>query len=91
VNRHRPSVDVMLRSLAQNAGPNALGVMLTGKGADVAEGMGEMRRAGARTLAQDEKSSVVWGMPGEVVKRGYAEEALSLGKIAGRLVELALG
>jgi two-component system, chemotaxis family, protein-glutamate methylesterase/glutaminase len=91
VNRHRPSVDVMFRSLAQNAGPNALAVMLTGMGADGAEGMGEMRHAGARTLAQDEKSSVVWGMPGEVVKRGFAQEVLSLGKIAGRLVELAQG
>ncbi len=88
VNRHRPSVDVMLRSLAQNAGPNSLGVMLTGMGADGAEGMGELKEAGARILAQDEKSSVVWGMPGEVVKRGFADEVLSLTKIAGRLIEL---
>lgn len=88
VNRHRPSVDVMFRTLAQNVGPNAVGVMLTGMGADGAEGMGEMHEAGARTIAQDEKSSVVWGMPGEVVKRGFADEVLSLGKIADRLVEL---
>jgi two-component system chemotaxis response regulator CheB len=89
VNRHRPSVDVMLRSLAQNAGPNAIGVMLTGMGADGAEGMGEIQAAGAPTIAQDEKSSVVWGMPGEVVKRGYADQVLSLGKIAARLQELS--
>ena len=88
VNRHRPSVDVMFRSLALNAGPNALGVMLTGMGADGAEGMGEMHRAGAHTIAQDEKSSVVWGMPGEAVKRGYVDDVLALGKIAGRLIEL---
>jgi two-component system chemotaxis response regulator CheB len=90
VNRHKPSVDVMFRSLAQNAGPNAIGVMLTGMGADGAEGMGEMKQAGASNLAQDEKSSVVWGMPGEVVKRGYADEVLSLHKIPARLQELAL-
>jgi two-component system chemotaxis response regulator CheB len=88
VNRHRPSVDVMFRSLAQSAGPNALALMLTGMGADGAEGMGEMRAAGARTLAQDEKTSVVWGMPGEVVKRGFAEEVLPLARIAGRLEAL---
>ncbi len=55
---------------------------------DGAEGMGEIQASGARTIAQDEKSSVVWGMPGEVVKRDFADEILSLGKIAGRLVEL---
>jgi two-component system chemotaxis response regulator CheB len=89
VNRHRPSVDVMLRSLAQNAGPNAVGVMLTGMGADGAEGMGEIQGVGAPTIAQDEKTSVVWGMPGEVVKRGYADEVLPLGKIAARLVDIS--
>jgi len=89
VNRHKPSVDVMLRSLAQNVGPNAIGVMLTGMGADGAEGMGEMKAAGAPIVAQDEKSSVVWGMPGEVVKRGYADTVLPLNKIAGKLISLA--
>jgi two-component system chemotaxis response regulator CheB len=88
VNRHRPSVDVMFRSLAENAGPNALAVMLTGMGADGAEGMGEMKQAGAYGIAQDEKSSVVWGMPGEVVKRGFADEVLALNKIAARLMAL---
>ncbi|HEB95359.1 MAG TPA: chemotaxis response regulator protein-glutamate methylesterase [Sedimenticola thiotaurini] len=91
VNRHKPSVDVMLRSLAQNAGPNTIGVMLTGMGDDGASGMGEVKESGGTTLAQDEKSSVVWGMPGEVVKRGFADEVLPLGRIAGRLVQLSRG
>jgi two-component system chemotaxis response regulator CheB len=78
----------MIRSLAQNAGPNAIGVMLTGMGDDGAAGMGELKAAGAPIIAQDEKSSVVWGMPGEVVKRGFADDVLSLGKIAPRLREL---
>jgi two-component system chemotaxis response regulator CheB len=89
VNRHKPSVDVMFRSLAQNAGPNAVALMLTGMGNDGAEGMGEMKQAGSPTIAQDEKTSVVWGMPGEVVKRGYADEVLPLGRIGRRLVELS--
>ncbi len=89
VNRHKPSVDVMFRSLAQNAGPNTIAVMLTGMGDDGAAGMGEMKEAGATTLAQDEKSSVVWGMPGEVVKRGFADEVLTLMKISSRLQALA--
>jgi len=89
VNRHKPSVDVMFRSLAQNAGPNAIGLMLTGMGADGAEGMGEMKEAGASIVAQDENSSVVWGMPGEVVKRGFADTVLPLHKIAGKLISLA--
>ncbi len=89
VNRHKPSVDVLFRSLAQNAGSNAIGVMLTGMGADGAEGMGEMKEAGAPIVAQDEKTSVVWGMPGEVVKRGFADEVLPLHKITRRLIALA--
>jgi two-component system chemotaxis response regulator CheB len=91
VNRHRPSVDVMIRSLAQNAGPNSIGLMLTGMGDDGAAGMGELRQTGAPILVQDEKSSVVWGMPGEVAKRGFADEILPLGKIAQRLIELIDG
>jgi len=89
VNRHKPSVDVMLRSLAQNAGPNTIGVMLTGMGDDGAAGMGEVKASGGATLAQDEKSSVVWGMPGEVVKRGFADEVLALNRIAGCLMQMA--
>lgn len=89
VNRHKPSVDVMFRSLAQNAGSNAIGVILTGMGDDGAEGLGEMRDAGAASMVQDEKTSVVWGMPGEAAKRGFAQEVLPLNKIAERLVALA--
>lgn len=89
VNRHKPSVDVMFRSMAQNVGPNGIGLMLTGMGADGAAGMGEMKEVGAHILAQDEKTSVVWGMPGEVVKRGFAHEVLALGRIGRRLEELA--
>ncbi len=88
VNRHKPSVDVMFRSLAQNAGPNAMALMLTGMGNDGAEGMGEMKKAGSATIAQDEASSVVWGMPGEAVKRGYVDEVIPLSRIAKRLISL---
>ncbi|MCI0508269.1 MAG: chemotaxis response regulator protein-glutamate methylesterase [Gammaproteobacteria bacterium] len=73
VNRHRPSVDVMFRSIAQNVGPNAVGVLLTGMGSDGAAGLKEMHDAGAATIIQDEKSSVVWGMPGEAFRLGAAD------------------
>lgn len=82
VNRHRPAVDVMFRSVAQNVGPNATGIILTGMGNDGAEGLLEMKQVGAFTLAQDEKSSVVWGMPGEAVKLGAADKILPLEKIS---------
>ena len=86
VNRHRPSVDVMFRSVAQNVGPNAIGVMLTGMGADGAEGMKEMLDAGAYTVIQDEASSVVWGMPGSAYKLGAAKDVKTLRKIAPTLL-----
>lgn len=89
VNRHRPSVDVMFRSLAQNVGPNAVGIILTGMGDDGAKGLVEMLEAGARTIAQDEQSSIVWGMPGSAVRLGAAEMVLSLQKIPAALLELA--
>lgn len=89
VNRHRPAVDVLFRSVAQNAGPNAIGVILTGMGGDGADGMLEMKQAGALTIAQDEKSSVVWGMPGEAVKRGCVDHILPLRKISAKMIELA--
>lgn len=89
VNRHIPSVDVLFRSVAQNVGPNAIGVMLTGMGADGAEGMMEMKNNGATNIAQDEKTSVVWGMPGEAVKIGAVDKELPLEKIAGKLISLA--
>ncbi len=88
VNRHRPAVDVLFRSVAQNAGPNATGVILTGMGDDGAKGLLEMKDAGAKTIAQDEKTSVVWGMPGEAVKAGGVDDILPLQKVARRLVEL---
>jgi len=89
VNRHRPSVDVMFRSVAQNVGVNAIGVILTGMGNDGAAGMKEMHDAGARTLAQDEKTSVVWGMPGESVRAGGVDEVVSLHNITNKIISLS--
>ena len=81
VNRHRPSVDVLFRSVAKCAGANALGVIMTGMGDDGAAGLLEMRKAGARTLAQDEESCVVYGMPKEAVKRGAVERTVALSAV----------
>ena len=89
VNRHKPSVDVLFRSVAQEAGYNAIGVILTGMGKDGAQGMLEMRQAGSPTIAQDEATSVVWGMPGEAVAIGAAAEELPLQRIAPRVLALA--
>ncbi len=89
VNRHRPSVDVMFRSVAQNAGPNAVGCLLTGMGEDGAAGLLEMKEAGGHTLAQDEKTSVVWGMPGAAVRLGAAEDVVPLGRAGSRMIELS--
>ncbi len=89
VNRHRPSVDVMFRSVAQNIGHNAIGVLLTGMGNDGAEGMKELHDAGARTVVQDENTSVVWGMPGEAVKLGCVDSVLSLDAIPEKIISLA--
>jgi two-component system chemotaxis response regulator CheB len=86
VNRHRPSVDVLFRSVTQAAGKNAIGIILTGMGADGARGLGEMREAGAITIAQDEKSSVVWGMPGEAVKLGAAQKIIPLDEIPNAIM-----
>lgn len=86
VNRHRPSVDVMFRSVAQNVGPNATGVLLTGMGDDGARGLLEMLKAGAHTIAQDEASSVVWGMPGTAVRLGAAQQVLPLHRIPEELL-----
>lgn len=85
VNRHRPSVDVLFRSVACEAGSNALGVIMTGMGDDGAAGLLEMRQAGARTVAQDEASCVVYGMPKEAVKRGAAEKSLPLSAIGDEI------
>ncbi|MFD3303777.1 protein-glutamate methylesterase/protein-glutamine glutaminase [Alteromonas macleodii] len=78
VNRHKPSVDVMFRSVATCVGPNALGIILTGMGADGAVGLSEMKEQGAYTIAQDEESSVVWGMPGSAVKLGGVSKIVPL-------------
>ena len=89
VNRHRPAVDVLFQSVAQSAGANAVGAILTGMGDDGARGLLELRQTGAPTLVQDEATSVVWGMPGAAMKLGAADEILPLDAIAGRLLELA--
>ena len=91
VNHHRPSVDVLFRSVAQAAGANAVGAILTGMGEDGAQGLLEMRAAGAHTLAQDEASSVVWGMPGAAVKLGAVSQVAPLERLAGELLRLAAG
>jgi two-component system, chemotaxis family, protein-glutamate methylesterase/glutaminase len=89
VNRHRPSVDVMFRSVAHHVGPNAVGVILTGMGDDGARGLKEMLEAGAGTIAQDEATSVVWGMPGQAVRIGAAMHVLPLQHIAAQALALA--
>ena len=87
VNRHRPSVDVMFRSVSKCAGPNALGVIMTGMGDDGAAGLLEMRNCGARTVAQDEESCVVFGMPKEAIKRGAVETTLPLCLMAQEILK----
>jgi two-component system chemotaxis response regulator CheB len=86
VSRHRPSVDVLFRSVAKSAGANALGVIMTGMGDDGARGMKEMHEAGANTIAQDEDSCVVFGMPKEAIKLGGAEQIASLDAIPELIV-----
>lgn len=87
VNRHKPSVDVLFRSAANHAGPNALGIILTGMGDDGAEGLLRMRQAGAPTIAQDEDSCVVFGMPKEAIKRDAAAQILPLQQMAGAIMK----
>jgi two-component system chemotaxis response regulator CheB len=82
VNRHRPSVDVLFAPCARQLGNNAVGVILTGMGADGAREMAAMRRAGAHTIAQDEESCVVFGMPKEAIAMGGAAEVLPLERIS---------
>ncbi|QHT68152.1 chemotaxis response regulator protein-glutamate methylesterase [Rhodocytophaga rosea] len=86
VNRHRPSVDVLFRSTARYAGKNAIGIIMTGMGDDGAHGLLEMKEAGAHTIAQDEKSCVVFGMPKEAIKLNAAEKILSLDQIAAHML-----
>ncbi|MCC4801097.1 chemotaxis response regulator protein-glutamate methylesterase [Enterovibrio norvegicus] len=91
VQRHKPSVDVMFSSIAQAAGKRAMSVLLTGMGRDGAQGMLEMRQQGAITVAQDEHSSVVWGMPRAAIELEAAQHVLPLDKIATYLVGKAYG
>lgn len=86
VNRHRPSVDVLFRSVAKYAGANAVGVIMTGMGDDGAAGLLEMKRAGARTLAQDEASCVVFGMPKEAINRGAVDDVVPLEELPRRVL-----
>ena len=88
VSRHRPSVDVLFRSVAQTAAAHAVGVILTGMGDDGAAGLLEMKRAGAATIAQDERTSVVFGMPKEAIERGAADQVLPLPGIAAAMLSL---
>ena len=89
VSRHRPSVDVLFRSVANAAGKNALGIIMTGMGNDGAKGLLEMRQAGAKTLGQDEASCVVYGMPREAYKLGAVEKELPLDDIATAIMNFS--
>lgn len=91
VNRHKPSVDVLFRSVAKFAGANALGIILTGMGDDGARGMKEMHEAGAKTIAQDEQSCVVFGMPKEAIKLGVVDQTLPLNQISSAMVSYGRG
>ncbi|GAB6057752.1 protein-glutamate methylesterase/protein-glutamine glutaminase [Desulfonatronum parangueonense] len=89
VSRHRPSVDVLFRSAARYAGANAVGVIMTGMGDDGAKGMREMFDAGAHTVAQDEQTCVVFGMPHEAIKKGGVRKVLPLGGLAGEILRMS--
>ena len=89
VSRHRPSVDVLFQSVAASAGVNGIGVILTGMGNDGAAGLLDMRRAGAVTIAQDEASSVVFGMPGAAIAKGAAQDVHSLRRMPNAIVHAA--
>lgn len=89
VSRHRPSVDVLFRSTARAAGPNALGIIMTGMGDDGARGLLEMREAGARTLGQDEATCIVYGMPKEAKRLGGVEAELPLNRLAAEVMRFA--
>jgi two-component system chemotaxis response regulator CheB len=86
VNGHRPSVDVLFRSVAQEFGHDSVGLIMTGMGEDGAEGLGTMKDAGALTIAQDEESSIVFGMPRAAIERGHATRVVSLEALANTLI-----
>jgi len=89
VNRFKPSVDVLFRSVAREAGERAVAALLSGMGSDGVEGLASLHEAGARTLVQDEASSVVWGMAGDAVKRGAVDDIVPLEKLATALLSCA--
>jgi two-component system chemotaxis response regulator CheB len=89
VSRHRPSVDVLFHSVAKSVGANAVGVIMTGMGGDGAQGLLEMRQSGAQTIAQDEPSCVVFGMPKEAIKLNAVTAVVSLGRIAHTVLEMS--
>ena len=91
VNRHKPSVDVLFRSAAKYAGANALGIIMTGMGDDGARGMKEMHDAGARTIAQDEASCIVFGMPREAIKLDTVDQVMALDQIPSAIVNFSRG
>lgn len=91
INRHKPSVDVLFRSVSKYAGSNALGIIMTGMGDDGARGLKEMHDAGARTLAQDEASCVVFGMPKEAIKLGGVDQVMPLRQISSAIVGFRSG
>jgi len=88
VHHQRPAVDVLFKSTAQSAGPNSIGVILTGMGSDGAEGLLDMKQAGARTIAQDERSCVVFGMPNQAIKLGAADKVVPLDQVAREIVRM---
>lgn len=89
VNRHRPSVDVLFESAAKLGGTSFIGVILTGMGGDGSQGLLSLKDKGARTIAQDQATSVVFGMPQEAIKLGAAELVLPIDKIAAEILRLA--
>ena len=89
VSRHRPSIDVLFRSVAKSVGANAVGVIMTGMGDDGAQGLLEMRTRGAQTIAQDESSSIVFGMPREAILRGAAMVVVPLARIADTVLKMS--
>lgn len=90
VHNQRPAVDVLFKSTAQYAGSNSIGVILTGMGSDGAQGLVEMKKAGARTIAQDEKTCIVFGMPREAIKLGAVDKVAPIDRIAGEIIEMVL-
>ena len=89
VCRQRPSVEVLFNSAAKYAGPNAIGVILTGMGSDGASGLLNMRKAGSHTIAQNKESCIVFGMPKEAIEKGGAERIVHLNRIAQTLINFA--